>query len=328
MKKLWPFLIPVLGLLLLNGYLIFRINQYSPRPAVKKERANLLPMPSPTPTPRPVVIAAVGDISLNREVNWQINQKGNPNFLFEKTAEIIKGADIALGNLEGPLIKNCPLTRKGMRFCGDQKNAQGLVFTGFDLLNLANNHLANYGPEGVQETVEILREEGIDYFGLNKISYQKINGLNIAFLGFNDTFSPIEDQELISQIEEAKKEADIVIVSFHWGEEYHNQPSERQRYLGHLAVDQGADLVIGHHPHVLQEVEYYQERPIIYSLGNFIFDQLWSQPTRIGLIALITIKEKGVEKLDFIPLLIEENLVPAPIPEPEKSRIINHLYED
>ena len=277
------------------------------------------------PRQKEIIIATVGDIGLGREINWQIQQRNDPTFPFQKTAEILKEADLTIGNLEGPLVENCPLTRTGMKFCGNPKNTNGLVFAGFDLMNLANNHINNYGPEGVEQTVKALDKHRIDYFGLGKISYQTIKGLKIAFLGFDDITQPVNEKKLIQEIQEAQNQAKFIIINFHWGIEYQGQPSERQKHLAHLAIDNGASLIIGHHPHVIQPIEHYQNTPIIYSLGNFVFDQMWSQETRTGIIALITINNYQVKKVNLIPVLIQYYCQPRPIPEPEKSTIINRI---
>ena len=300
--------------------------------------------PSSSPSPKPtsyylsihnnskegsrnITLAFVGDVGLGREINWQINQRNDPTFPFQKTAEILKKADLAIGNLEGPLVENCPLLRTGMKFCGNPKNAEGLVFAGFDLMNLANNHISNYGPEGINQTIKTLKNHQIDYFDPEKIAFKKIDGLTIAFLGFDDIVRRVDEEKLVQKIQEAKNQADLVIVNFHWGVEYQSQPNERQRYLAHLAIDHGADLIIGHHPHILQPIEYYQAKPILYSLGNFVFDQMWSQETRTGAIALITIESNQIKEVSLVPTLIRYSCQPQPITGPEKVKIINQIIK-
>jgi len=264
-----------------------------------------------------IVLAFVGDISLSREVNWQIQQHQDPAFPFQKTAAILRKADLAIGNLEGPLLEDCPLTRRGMKFCGQAKNADGLVYAGFDLLNLANNHIGNYGPEGVAQTIQTLKKYQLGYFFSQKIAFEKIKDIKLAFLGFDDTLRPLEDSWLSKRIKEAKKDSDLAIVNFHWGEEYQKQPSQRQKYLAHLAIDQGADLVVGHHPHVLQPQEKYRGKLIFYSLGNFVFDQMWSKETRRGGIVLIFVENKKISRFQFIPVFIHHSC--QPWPEEEES---------
>jgi len=249
---------------------------------------------------------AVGDIGLGREVNWQIRERNDPTFPFQKITSIIQSADIATANLEGPVIKNCPLVRTGFKFCGNIQNVQGLKFAGFDLINLANNHIANYGPDGIQETIQSLAKNDLDYFNSEKIVYLEIKNLRLAFLGLDDIVRRINLNYLKNTIQASRENSDLVIVNFHWGKEYQKQPSERQRSLATLAIDAGADIIIGHHPHVVQPLERYKDRPIFYSLGNFLFDQLWSQETREGSIAKIEIEKKQIKSAKIIPIYIND----------------------
>jgi len=303
------------------------INHFAKKNAALPSKPILKSFFSPTPCQKEIIIAAVGDIGLGREVNWQIQQHNDPTFPFQKTAEILKKADLTIGNLEGPLIENCPLTRTGMKFCGDPKNAEGLMFAGLDLINLANNHISNYGSEGINQTIKVLKNHQIDYFDPEKIAFKKINGLTIAFLGFDDIVRHVNEEKLVQKIQEAKNQASLVILNFHWGTEYQSQPNKRQRYLAHLAIDHGADLIIGHHPHVLQPGEYYQNKLILYSLGNFVFDQMWSQETRLGAIALITIESSQIKKVNLVPFLIHHSCQPQPITGPEKIKVINQIIK-
>jgi poly-gamma-glutamate synthesis protein (capsule biosynthesis protein) len=247
-----------------------------------------------TPKPNRITIATVGDVGLGRETNYQILQRRNPFFPFEKIRSFLSTFDIVIGNLEGPVIENCPVVRTGFKFCGQPENVQGLTFAGFDALSLANNHINNYGLDGISQTTQALNDNNLDYFYQDKIWYKNIAGTQLAFLGFDDTVSRIINDNLQILIEEAKKNADIIIVNFHWGIEYQPQPSVRQKELAQLAINTGADAVIGHHPHVIQPLEYYQGKPIFYSLGNFVFDQMWSEETKTGAIGIINIENKKI----------------------------------
>jgi poly-gamma-glutamate capsule biosynthesis protein CapA/YwtB (metallophosphatase superfamily) len=251
-------------------------------------------------------LAMVGDIGLGREINWQINQKDDAEFPFLFVKDELKTADISIANLEGPLLKDCPLTRTGFKFCGQARNGQGLEFAGIDLVSLANNHANNFGSDGFFETTEILKSLNIDYFANEKIGYKKINNLIIAFLGYDDIVRRLELNDLSSAVKIARQTADIVVVSFHWGEEYQFKPNNRQITLAHLVIDAGADIVVGHHPHAIQPLDYYNDKPIFYSLGNFLFDQLWSEQTRRGLIVKIYFKGTTIEKIDTINTRIND----------------------
>lgn len=298
-----------------------------------KQIVSSIPTPSttiaiPFASPQSITLAFVGDISLNREVNWQIAKRNDPTFPFLKTADVLKSGDLTIGNLEGPLIENCPPVRTGMIFCGNTKNVNGLVFAGFDLVNLANNHINNYENLGFQQTIQTLSNAKIDWFNENQIIYKQINGLKLAFLGFDDIVRPIDKAFLAEKINEAKTNADFIAINFHWGNEYQKYPNKRQKILAHLAIDNGADLIVGHHPHVLQPVEYYKDKPILYSLGNFVFDQMWSEETRIGAIAKVTIDENRSTKVELFPVKIYEYCRPDLIPEPQKTEIIKWMFNN
>jgi len=306
-KKFWPYWKPVAALVFVNFFVwSFVLKETKEEKQPSQAIITAEPTTTNAPIPKEITIAAVGDISLSREVNWQIQQRNDPTFPFQKTVEFLKKVDLTIGNLEGPLIKDCPLARTGMKFCGNVENAKGLALAGFDLLNLANNHIANFGSDGIRQTIETLKEHQIGYFGLEKVSYKTINGSRIALLGFDDIVRRIDESNLIGKIKKAKRESGLVIVNLHWGVEYQKKPTERQKYLARLAIDSGANLIIGHHPHVLQPIEYYKDKPILYSLGNFVFDQMWSQETRTGAIALITINNHQISKVDLIPVFMRE----------------------
>ncbi len=268
---------------------------------------------TPTAKPNKITIAAVGDISLAREVNYQIYQQNNPTYPFEKIASTIKRADLAMANLESPLIDNCPIIRSGFKFCGENTNVEGLTFAGFNTLNLANNHAHNYGIEGYQETKEILTQNNLSYFDNQTIDYQNVKGIKLRIIGFDDTVSRINKEILENKINEAKQNSDLVIVNFHWGEEYQTEPNQRQVDLAHFSIDKGADIIIGHHPHVVQPLRYYQDKPIFYSLGNFIFDQMWSEETKTGAIGFIEIENGEIIETKLEKTYMSDCCQPEPI---------------
>lgn len=255
-------------------------------------------------------LVTTGDVMFGRNVNYQAVSEKNFTRLFEKTAAVLKSADISFINLESPLVKNCPVTRSGMTFCGDIRHLEGLTFAGIDVVNLANNHSGNYGALGINNTVNLLKNTGILATGNQQTVFKETKGLRFAFLGYNDFGSPAGISQAINEkiwqeIETAKKESDAVIVAFHWGEEYTPQPSQRQQELAHLAIDSGADLIIGNHPHWIQPVEIYKDKLIVYSHGNFIFDQSWSEKTSQGIIGRFIFYDRKLIDAEFLPVEIE-----------------------
>lgn len=279
-------------------------------------------------------IIVSGDVIPARSVNSQVLKYKDFTWPYLKTADITKNADITFINLETPIIENCPVTSEGMIFCGDSKNIEGLKYAGVDVVSLANNHAGNYGEKGVEETIKLLDDNGIKSTGTAKsnLSIVNLRGINFAFLGYNDItkFQPgvsnVDEEKIKKEIREAKNQAEVVVVTFHWGEEYKDQPDDRQRYLGHLAVDAGADLVIGNHPHWIQPVEIYQNKLIAYAHGNFVFDQMWSQETKEGVIGKYTFYKSQLIDIKFIPIQIENYGQPYILSDNKRDRILNEMF--
>ena len=264
-------------------------------------------IPSPTPTPFPqITLLAAGDLGLGREINYQIIQKNDPYFPFEKIAPTIRQADWAIANLEGPVIKDCPILRSGYQFCANTENLDGPLQAGFDAFSLANNHINNFGPQGIEETIQALEQRSLRYFGLGKVDFQTLKGIKLAFLSFDDTLAPLNQDQLSLEIKKVDPLVDWVVVNFHWGEEYQPQPNAHQKEIARTAVEAGADIIIGHHPHVPQPLEYIDHKPVFYSLGNFVFDQLWSMETRKGEVAKITLNKDKIIKTETIPIFIND----------------------
>lgn len=277
------------------------------------------------------VLLATGDIIPARAVNYQVVTRNNFLWPYEKTADELKSADLTLINLESPLIPNCPVTQEGMVFCGDQRNIEGLKFAGVDVANLTNNHLGNHGTIGIDETVKILSTAGITSSGLSEPAYKEANNIKFAFLGYNDLDHSREGfgseywNKIKNDIQIAKKSADIMVVAFHWGIEYTSQPIQRQKDLAHFAIDSGADLVIGNHPHWIQPVEIYHNKVITYAHGNFIFDQMWSEKTREGVVGRYTFYDKQLIDVEFLPIKIENYGQPYFLEGSEKKTILDNM---
>lgn len=267
-----------------------------------------------------ITILATGDVMLGRYVNAVTVKSNDFTLPFQKTADLLNSADITIINFEGTLIKNCPIVPdKTLIFCGDPNHTEGLNFAGVDIVNLANNHAYNYGANGLTQTIKFLENSGIKTTGLNSPTYLKANNKKIAFLGFNqvppfpEELGLASEENVRSQVSNAKQNADLVVVSFHWGNEYTETVTEIQKSLARTAIDNGADLVIGHHPHWTQKTEIYKNKLILYSLGNFIFDQDWSEKTQLGEVAKVTFKDNKISNYQLIPIKIEKNFQPKVI---------------
>jgi poly-gamma-glutamate capsule biosynthesis protein CapA/YwtB (metallophosphatase superfamily) len=238
-----------------------------------------------------------GDIIPARGVNYFATTRHDFLWPFRPTAAYTKKADITFINLEAPLFAGCPVSAaESFTFCGDARFVGGLNYMGADVANLANNHLSNYGAEGITATNKLLQSHGILTSGLGPVAVINVRGIKFGFIGFNGIGLAIDRVALQAGIARARQLADVVVVQFHWGKEYERQPirdpnvptPDNPITLGHLAIDWGADIVIGNHPHWYQGIEVYHGKLITYAHGNFVFDQMWSEETREGVIGTYT----------------------------------------
>jgi poly-gamma-glutamate synthesis protein (capsule biosynthesis protein) len=308
-------------LLVITNFYFLKPHKSSPSSFLASKK-NTIPQPTISqPEDKTWTLTATGDVGLVRSVNFKI-QENSPRYPFKKTAQILQKSNLTIINLEGPLIKDCPIKNDGFIFCGDQKNIQGLEFAGIDLVNLANNHIYNYGVKGVEQTTHLLENHQISYTGLDYMPIKEVKGLKIAFLGYNLVGDTLEKEHLAKQLQDAENKADVTIVSFHWGQEYTFIPNSRQRNYARFAVDNGADLILGHHPHVVQEIEKYRDKLIVYSHGNFIFDQMWSLETREGVIGKYTFNKENLIDYQFIPVLIKDYSQPVVSKNPQRKEEI------
>jgi hypothetical protein len=247
--------------------------------------------PTPAPTAPPVVsLAVVGDVMLDREVEGLIAERGE-DYPWARVAALFAGADLVLANLEGALTSRGVAADKLYTFRTDPALAGTLQAAGIDLVSLANNHTTDFGDAGLEDTIATLDGLGIGHFGAGadeatarQPNVRNVGGNSLAFLGYADiggtrfgadgrpgvAFADVE--AMSGDISAAAAAHDFVVVTFHTGVEYSDTPSLHQRELAHAAVEAGADLVVGHHPHVLQGWERLGDALILYSLGNFVFD--------------------------------------------------------
>jgi poly-gamma-glutamate capsule biosynthesis protein CapA/YwtB (metallophosphatase superfamily) len=296
-----------------------------------------------------VSLVAVGDIMLSRTVAKRMHQYG-PDYPFASTTAFIRSADIAFGNLETSITPGEAVQPMEMSFRADPEAAQALKDAGFDILSLANNHTPNFGAQGLLDTFHYLDSVGIahagagpDSVGAHAPAFLNVRGIRFAFLAYNDhdvvppeyeagehhagtAIMHIED--MVSAVKAAKTQADIVIVSMHSGIEYEATPDDSQIAFAHAAIDAGAEMVIGHHPHVVQTMEVYKGKYIFYSLGNFIFDQMFSRQTREGLTFKAMFTKEGLSGLEYHPVVIEDYAQPRLVEGAEARAITERLGVD
>jgi poly-gamma-glutamate synthesis protein (capsule biosynthesis protein) len=257
----------------------------------------------------------VGDIMLSRDIEKTMLKDNDWRYPFLKISDFLKNADLTFGNLEGPISNNGTKVGSIYSFEADPRSTEGLLYSGFDVLSVANNHIWDYGPQAFEDTLQTLKDNNIAYIGggssfeeAHSPVVKEVKGTRIAFLGYTNLLPPTlgtknskpavafpDQEQMILDIQKAKRLADIVVVSFHWGEEYQTKHNSFQEKLAHAAIDAGADLIVGHHPHVVQELEKYNGGNIVYSLGNFVFDQNFSEDTKAGSLLTVTVKNKKIE---------------------------------
>lgn len=282
--------------------------------------------------PKKISLGFVGDIMLDRGMKSSVAKYGNGDyiFVFEKVKDYLNDFDVLFGNLEGPISDRGTKTGSVYSFRMNPKSAAALQEAGFDILSVANNHIGDWSKVAMKDTFQNLKEAKIIYSGggNNKEEAYEIKTViksdtKIAYLSFSqfgkgyleageDTagIAIISDEKLKSGIEKAKAENDIVIVSFHFGDEYKKEPNAYQKTFAHKAVDYGADLVVGHHPHVVEPIEKYKDKYIAYSLGNFVFDQHFSKETMEGLTLKVTVENKKITDMSSDKIVINKYYQP------------------
>ena len=191
------------------------------------------------------------------------------NYFFDGVRDIFEADDLTIINLEGPLTTEEKPKSHGFVFKADPSCVQILTGSSVEVCNLANNHSRDYGMNGLKQTAQVLDDNGIGFCGYN-VAYQKtIKGVRVCVLGFTKWDN--SNEQIVKAVTAAREQCDLLIVNMHWGWEHTNQHCTEQSVTGHAIIDAGADLVIGTHPHVIQGIEKYKDKYIVYSLGNFCF---------------------------------------------------------
>jgi len=245
------------------------------------------PEPEPEPEPRSFTMIAVGDVMLDRSV-WRVIQENGFQSILAKVRDDLRAADITLANLECPLATSGPHAPRDCIFRSDPRAVDVLLDGGIDVVTVANNHSLDAGVAGLRSTLDHLDAAGVAYCGAARerdAAWEpcvfEVNDVRLGFVGCTDlsfqhgSWAKVDDAttKFAERIRSAKEKCDLLVVTIHWGNEYQTVPTERQRKVARAAVDAGADLVVGHHPHTLQGIGSYKGAPILYSAGNFVFDQ-------------------------------------------------------
>ena len=294
-----------------------------------------------------VSLIAVGDISYSRGVEKTIKKQKNINYPFLKIGDFLRSSDLVFGNLETPITAGREISDREMIFRSNPGTEQALKNAGFSILSLANNHTPNFGESGLKDTFNYLKKADLDYIGAgeneieaNRPIYREKKGIKFAFLAYNDLdvvpasyeasdqragTAFMNNEKMIKAVKAAKEKVDFVIVSMHAGIEYTGKPNSSQTNFAHAAIDAGADLVIGHHPHVVQTMEEYKGKYIFYSLGNFVFDQAWSLDTKEGLAIKVYFTKSGISKISLLPITMKNFAQPSLAVDLEAEKILQRL---
>jgi len=314
------------------------------RPAATVERT-VAPDPAMS-RPATLTIAAVGDMIFDRKVGALVASQGGSAPL-RHVADILSAADVAVGNLESPLSDvGTRDTAKDVTFRGDPRGVEGLSAAGFDLLALANNHALDYGAEALLDTIERLDAAGIAHAGAGadraaawEPAVVDIDGTTVAYLSFSHILpagfiagdgrpgiaAGRTDMLAVSDaVRAAKDEYDYVLVSFHWGVEYVDDANADQVRDARTAVDAGADMVLSHHPHVIQGIELYNGGLIAYSLGDFVFDH-YSRKTGEAFILEAELGANGISDIRATPVYLDGSGTPAVVTGNEAAVILGRL---
>lgn len=247
-----------------------------PLSAAAEAMPTLPPMETLPPEPVRIRITAAGDCTLGGEVKSGIDgrfiksaKNNGLDFFLSNVKDIFSGDDFTIVNLEGPLTTATKRASKLYVMRGDPSYAQILSGASVEIANLANNHTYDYGKQGYEDTLAALQAAGVAAAGNDILHIAEKDGITVGFVGYERWNHSASDA--INGVKAAREQCDLVIASVHWGQEYHYTPENAQKKLGRQLIDAGADLVIGHHPHVIQGIEQYNGKYIIYSLGNFCF---------------------------------------------------------
>lgn len=278
-------------------------------------------------------IIFVGDIMLSRDIEKQMKKNADFSFPFRLIASTTSMADLTIGNLEGPISERGKKIGSIYSFRADPKVIEGLSFAGFDVLSLANNHMFDWGRDAISDTVSLLNDAGIKTVGAGRNEVEanepvitNLKNAKVVVLSFTNLYpknlwangdvpgiSRFIEDEIKEKIIKIRSEADIVIISIHWGDEYKTEANDYQKKFGRELIDAGADIVVGHHPHVREEIEQYKNGWIAYSLGNFVFDQYFSTETLTGALLEIKIKNKKIESVNARTVLMNSEFQPEEI---------------
>lgn len=292
---------------------------------------------SPASEPRPVHADIIfgGDMMFDRTLRTYAARYGG-DYLFACLDPLFSKADLVIANLEGPITANpsislnsAPGDGNNYTFTFPTTTAPLLLAHNVGVVSIGNNHIMNFGLDGLAQTKRALTAAGVDYFGdpdsleSERVERRTVGGIPFSFINWSD-WTPVAEPSasdgagelnpITNQISREKAAGRVVIVYAHWGEEY-LPATDREKRLARMLVDQGADIVLGSHPHVVQEHEVYHGKHIFYSLGNLIFDQYWNDAVSHGLLVRVSFDIHGVSGVEEIPVVLQRDRQTCPVSE-------------
>jgi poly-gamma-glutamate capsule biosynthesis protein CapA/YwtB (metallophosphatase superfamily) len=284
-----------------------------------------------------IKIIAVGDISFTRDISKYVMEKKNGDYKYPLSyvKKYLKDSDISIANLETTITNKKKCKKSSLNFKSLPKCLDGLLDAGINLVNLANNHMNDYLSSGLHDTINILKKNNINIIGVKNFIHHiyKIKNLSIGFLGVCRKFIKIKNSNIniidnnfdliLNQIRSLKKKADIIILSIHWGTEYEFKRNKNQYELSKMFIKNGVDIILGHHPHVIQDMAIIKIKSnnkikkgyVFYSLGNFMFDSHKKKDgVRNTFILKIEIDKYKNIKFNYLPCIIYPQLGFVPVP--------------
>jgi poly-gamma-glutamate synthesis protein (capsule biosynthesis protein) len=282
------------------------------------------PEPAPAPPPLPATrLVFGGDVMLSRYVGRRARWQKDPAAPLRAIAPFLSAADIAFVNLESPFSDRGEPVERGMIFKAEPSTVEGLLLAGIDVVSTANNHARDQGGHGLEYTVRWLNQHGIQAVGTaggDGVVLER-NGVRFGFLAYtydqsngnyptpDDRVAMLDIGRMTAEVARLRGRAAVVVVSMHAGDEYNPRPNRQQTDFARAAIDSGAAVVVGHHPHVVQPVERRRDGVIFYSLGNLVFDQFQRQETQHGLLGEVVFRGAKLESFKTIPVRLR-NAVP------------------
>ena len=342
----------ILLLILILSFAIKGCNSRKSKEASSSKAENISQTESLTVTPEPkmdpvsLTLSVVGDCTLGTDENFDYDTSLNAyyenygaDYFMANIKSIFSADDLTIANFEGTLTESTEREDKQFAFKAPASYANILTAGSVEAVNTANNHSHDYGEESFNDTLKALDAANIIHFGYDETAVTEVKGVKVGLVGIYELNDHLGREEQLKQnIAKVKQDgAQLIVVIFHWGNEKEEVPDDNQRTLGHLAIDEGADLVCGHHPHVLQGIEEYKGKNIVYSLGNFCFggNAYPSDMDTMIFQQTFTIDQNGVKDdnvTNIIPCSISSdsdynNYQPTPAEGEEATRIMQKIQE-